>query len=103
MPQAKEHHNVILMAVDSNFFIVASDSLYSAIYFVTPVFIPPHATVIIIDEKLLNCPSNAIPEGPIIKATIFTLINPVSILTNVDIAVKEKTFTISVFKILPMT
>ncbi|GAA6241624.1 hypothetical protein F030043B2_06660 [Bacteroides fragilis] len=61
------------------------------------MFIPPLEIVIAIEEKLLSCPNKAIPEGPIIEATTFTLINPVSILTKVDIAVKEKTFIMSAF------
>ena len=68
-------------------------------YFVIPLLIPPVDNDNIIDAKLFNCPTKATPAGPIIDATTFTLISPVSILTKVDIEVREKTFTISVFSI----
>jgi hypothetical protein len=60
---------------------------------------PPVARFNRIIIKLFNCPMKAIPLGPTITDIIFTLINPVSIFTSVEIDVKEKTCTISAFRI----
>ena len=53
---------------------------------------PPVARVIIIAEKLFNCPNKAIPAGPIITAKTLTEIKLVIILTRVDNVVSPKTF-----------
>lgn len=87
--------NVIRQAVDSNSRKQGLSSLYSATYFVTPLLIPTDATAMAIVAKLLNCPIKANPLGPRIIATTLMLTNPASILTNVDIAVNEKTLTMS--------
>jgi len=83
-PQTNEENNVILKAEDIKFLNSLSSSLYSEIYFVIPKLIPPEANVNAIAEKLYNCPNKAIPEGPMIIATTFTLIKPVNIFTIVD-------------------
>jgi hypothetical protein len=93
-PHTIEHASVIFNALDNNLMISLFEFLYSDIYFVIPVLIPPDATTIIIVAKLLSCPSKAIPLGPIITATTFTLTNPVNILTRVETAVSEKTLKI---------
>lgn len=94
-PTVAEHPIVMRSAVDSNDLTCFVSSLCSATYFVIPLLIPPLDNDITIEEKLFNCPTKATPAGPIIDATTFTLINPVNIFTKVDIAVNEKTFTIS--------
>ena len=66
--------------------------LYSEVYLTIPEPIPPVAKVIIIAEKLFNCPNKAIPAGPIMTATTFTEIKLVIILTSVDTVVSPKTF-----------
>ena len=76
--------------------------LYWAIYFVTPLVIPPVAIVIIIVVKLFSWPRSAIPDGPINKATNFTLTNPVNILTKVEVVVSEKTLRKSSLELLKM-
>ena len=62
-----------------------------------PLLIPPLLTAIAMEAKLFNCPTNATPAGPMTDATTLTPIRPVNIFTNVEMAVKEKTLTISVF------
>lgn len=74
------------------------DSLNSARYLVTPLFIPPEAKVKAIAAKLLICPKSATPDGPIITATTLIDTNPVNILTKVENAVSEKTLTIPSFE-----
>lgn len=75
--------------------ILIFDPEYSETYLVTPELIPPVDMVKKIEEKLPNWPKSAIPAGPISAETNFTLINPVIILTTVEIAVRVNTFTIS--------
>ena len=82
-------------AADKQSLTLSSSSLYSDIYLVMPLLIPPLERDITIEAKLLSCPTSATPVGPMMEATTLTLINPVSIFTKVDMAVKEKTFTIS--------
>ena len=86
---------MILKAVAMYSLTKESFSLNSATYFVTPASIPPVANDKAIVEKLFNCPTRATPAGPIMDATTLTLTRPVHIRTNVDIDVREKTFTIS--------
>ena len=66
-------------------------------YLVIPLLMPPVDIERAIVVKLLSCPTKATPAGPMMAATTFTLTNPVNIRTNVDMAVKENTFTISSF------
>jgi|SRR5450432_48489 hypothetical protein len=66
---------------------------YSDRYFVIPEVIPPLDIPSVIVEKLFNCPSKAIPAGPMTAATTFTLTSPVNILIRVETAFREETFT----------
>ncbi len=91
----KEQTTVILKALDIIWGSIDLSSLYCATYFVIPLPMPPFANPSNIVTKLFNCPTRATPAGPIIEATTLTLIKPDNILTNVDIAFKENTLTIS--------
>src|SRR6266852_1756260 len=66
---------------------------YSEIYFVMPDVIPPLEIPSVMVEKLFNCPSKAMPTGPITAATTFTLTRPVNILIAVETTFKEDTLT----------
>ena len=85
----------VVVESDDPSYKVSVSSLYSAIYLVIPLLMPPVDKERAMVAKLLSCPTNATPAGPIIPATTFTPTRPVSIRTNVDIAVKENTFTMS--------
>ena len=90
-----EQAHVILNAVERQSFTRLSSSLYSAMYLVMPLFIPPVDKERAMVAKLFSCPTNATPAGPMMLATTLTLTSPVSMRTKVDMAVKEKTFTMS--------
>ena len=90
---ASEQTMVIRKAVDKQSLTFSSSSLYSAIYLVMPLLMPPVDNDNAIVAKLLSCPTKATPAGPMIEATTFTLTRLVNIRTNVDNAVKENTFT----------
>ena len=82
---------VIFVDVLKILLILTLSPLNSAIYFVTPLLIPPDPNVIRIPLKLDNWPSKATPEGPTTTANTLTEIRLVSILIKVENAVKEKT------------
>jgi hypothetical protein len=96
-PVISEQYAVIRKAVETYETILSLSFLYSATYLVIPPFIPQDDRFNTMVEKLFNCPTKATPAGPITEATIFTLIIPVSILTRVDIEVRENTLTMSAF------
>ena len=94
--QKMEKNKVIQKPVPIKRRYFFGESECSDIYFVIPAFMPPFEILWIIVEKLVNCPRRAIPTGPIIAATTFTLISAVNILTNADTAFKEETLIKSV-------
>lgn len=89
---------VINTPVRRYFVISFFESLFSAIYLIKPLFIPPVDRTCMIVEKLLSWPTKATPAGPIKIETIFRLINPATILIKVAMAFIEKTFIKSLFK-----
>lgn len=72
----------------------------SAVYFTSPFRAPRDDILVSIEEKSLNIPTNANPDGPIKKANALEEIMPAIILITSDTELKAPSFNNPLFLIL---